>query len=76
MTDFGLKNCVFDLKTLSRPCSFTFGSLDFKLEHNMLHHDRWCFYWLAEGGGVSSRMADFWIKTAILSTKLGSLDVF
>ena len=50
MTDFGLKNCVFDLKTLSRHNSAPSWSWDFKLEHNVLHHMKKCLSWIGGGG--------------------------
>ena len=38
MTDFGAKNYVFDVRTLSGYISATFLSWDFIFGHNVLHH--------------------------------------
>ena len=67
MADFGLKNCLLELKTLSRHNSAPFWSWDFMFGHNVLHHQEYCLLGMSKI--FSPCMADFRIKNCLLELK-------
>ena len=63
LTDFGLENYVFYLKTLFGYILAPFQSLDFIFGHNVLQH---CFLWPAENFATHDW---FWAKNCIFDGK-------